>query len=97
MPPIAATQTPVEAFRTIALACLEHFQRNEAGLLAGGEAEFIHQARVALRRLRSALKLFAPVLPTDFIAAYGQSWRTSPAPGEARDWDVFREETLPLL
>lgn len=98
MPPIAATQTPVEAFRTIALACLEHFQRNEAGLLAGGEPEFIHQARVALRRLRSALKLFAPVLPTDFIAAYGQSWRTlAGALGEARDWDVFREETLPPI
>jgi triphosphatase len=60
---IDASQTPVEAFRTIALSCLEQFQRNEPGLLAGGEAEFIHQARVALRRLRSAIKLFAPVLP----------------------------------
>ena len=55
--------TPVEAFRSIALGCLEHFQRNEQGLRDGGAAEFIHQARVALRRLRSAIKLFAPVLP----------------------------------
>lgn len=96
--PIHADQTPVEAFRTIALGCLEHFQRNEAGLLAGGEPEFIHQARVALRRLRSAIKLFAPILPEDFVAAYGQSWQTlAGALGEARNWDVFLEETLPPI
>lgn len=96
--PIHAEQTPVEAFRTIALGCLEHFQRNEAGLLAGGEPEFIHQARVALRRLRSAIKLFAPVLPENFVAAYGQSWQTlAGALGEARNWDVFLEETLPPI
>lgn len=96
--PIHADQTPVEAFRTIALGCLEHFQRNEAGLLAGGEPEFIHQARVALRRLRSAIKLFAPVLPENFVAAYGQSWQTlAGALGEARNWDVFLEETLPPI
>lgn len=96
--PINARQTPVEAFRTIALGCLEHFQRNENGLLVGGEAEFIHQARVALRRLRSAIKLFAPALPEDFVAAYGRSWQTlAGALGDARNWDVFLEETLPPI
>ncbi|KAB2928386.1 MAG: CHAD domain-containing protein [Dechloromonas sp.] len=90
--------TPVEAFRGIALGCLEHFQRNEQGLLAGGEAEFIHQARVALRRLRSAIKLFAPVLPPEFVKAYGQTWQTlAGALGDARNWDVFLEETLPPI
>jgi len=96
--PIHAGQTPVAAFRTIALGCLEHFQRNESALLAGGAPEFIHQARVALRRLRSAIKLFAPVLPEDFVTAYGQSWKTlAGALGEARNWDVFLEETLPPI
>ena len=95
---IGAQQTPVDAFRSIALGCLEHFQRNEKGLLLGGEAEFIHQARVALRRLRSAIKLFAPVLPPEFAAAYGQTWQTlAGALGDARNWDVFLEETLPPL
>lgn len=95
---ISETQSPVDAFRSIALGCLEHFQRNETGLLAGGEPEFIHQARVALRRLRSAIKLFAPVLPEDFVAVYSQSWKTlAGALGEARNWDVFLEETLPPL
>jgi inorganic triphosphatase YgiF len=95
---IDASQTPVEAFRSIALGCLEQFQRNEPGLLAGGEPEFIHQARVALRRLRSAIKLFAPVLPPEFVAAYGQTWQTlAGSLGDARNWDVFLEETLPPI
>lgn len=96
--PINDQQTPVEAFRCVALSCLEHFQRNESGLLLGGDAEFVHQARVALRRLRSAIKLFAPVLPPDFVTAYGQTWRTlAGALGDTRNWDVFLEETLPPI
>jgi len=91
-------QTPVEAFRSIALGCLEHFQRNEKGLLVGGDPEFIHQARVALRRLRSAIKLFAPALPPEFVNAYGQTWQTlAGALGDTRNWDVFLEETLPPI
>lgn len=90
--------SPIEAFRNIALGCLEHFQRNERGLIASKDPEYVHQARVALRRLRSAIKLFAPVLPTDFVAAYGQTWQTlATALGEARNWDVFVSETLPPI
>lgn len=96
--PISAEQTPVEAFRCIALGCLEHFQRNEPGLLSGEDTEFVHQARVALRRLRSAIKLFSPVLPREFVNAYGQTWQTlASALGEARNWDVFLNETLPPI
>jgi len=93
---IDADMSPVGAFRAIALNCLEHFQRNEQGLLSCSDPEFVHQARVALRRLRSAIKLFAPILPADFVAAYGQTWQTlASALGEARNWDVFLSETLP--
>ena len=96
--PIKEQQTPVAAFRSVALGCLEHFQRNESGLSQGNDPEFIHQARVSLRRLRSAIKLFAPVLPTEFVAAYGQTWRTlAGALGDTRNWDVFLEETLPPI
>lgn len=90
--------TPIAAFRNIALGCLEHFQRNERGLIASKDPEYAHQARVALRRLRSAIKLFAPVLPADFVAAYGRTWQTlATALGEARNWDVFVSETLPPI
>lgn len=96
--PIDEGQTPVAAFRSIALGCLEHFQRNEKGLHGGDDVEFIHQARVALRRLRSAIKLFAPVLPPEFVSTYGRTWQTlASALGEARNWDVFLAETLPPM
>lgn len=96
--PVNAGMMPVEAFRSIALGCLEHFQRNELGLQLNGAPEFIHQARVALRRLRSAIKLFAPVLPPEFVSAYGKTWQTlAGALGDARNWDVFLDETLPPI
>lgn len=95
---ISVDMQPVEAFRCIALGCLEHFQRNEEGLHFSNDPEFIHQARVALRRLRSAIKLFSSVLPPEFVSTYGQTWRTlASALGEARNWDVFLEETLPPI
>lgn len=98
MAPISASMTPIEAFRSIALGCLEHFQRNEAGLLGSEDPEFIHQARVALRRLRSAIKLFIPILPKDFVHTYGRTWQTlACALGDARNWDVFLAETLPPM
>jgi triphosphatase len=96
--PLSVALTPVAAFRSIALSCLEHFQRNESGLRESNDPEYVHQARVALRRLRSAIKLFTPVLPQDFVAAYGETWRTlASALGDARNWDVFLEETLPPI
>lgn len=95
---ISVDMQPVEAFRCIALGCLEHFQRNEQGILNSKEPEFIHQARIALRRLRSAINIFSPVLPHEFVSAYGKAWKTlSSILGEARDWDVFLEETLPPI
>ena len=96
---LGPAMSPVAAFRAIALGCLEQFQRNESGLVAGSEdPEYVHQARVALRRLRSAIKLFAPVLPADFVAAYNVAWQTlGSALGETRNWDVFVSETLPPI
>src|SRR5262249_42882993 len=46
-----------EAFRVIALACLDHALSNERAV-HGGDTEGIHQMRVGLRRLRAALSLF---------------------------------------
>lgn len=98
VPVLSAELHPVEAFRRIALSCLEHFQRNEAGILETSHPEYVHQARVALRRLRSAIKLFGPVLPHDFGNTYVQRWKViASILGEARDWDVLLAETLPPM
>jgi triphosphatase len=77
------------AFRIIADGCLKQFRLNEM-LLEGGGEEAVHQARVALRRLRSALWVFKAVLEDD---AFGRmkdelKWLAG-ALGEVRDLDVL--------
>ena len=96
--PIADDMSPVEAFRAIALSCLTQLQANELGAVAGENPEYVHQARVAIRRLHSAFNLFAPVLNPDFVAVYSTRWRDlASGLGSARDWDVFLNETLAPL
>lgn len=89
--PLRPAQAPAEAFGAIAAACLGQLQWNAQGAV-GDDSEFIHQMRVALRRLRSALRLFRPALPADFEPAVVPSLRRlARALGEARDWDVLAE------
>jgi adenylate cyclase len=57
---------PLDAFRAIALGCLEHLQHNHHGAVALDDPEYIHQMRVAARRLRAALRVFRPLLPAGF-------------------------------
>ena len=91
-------QSPVAAFRTVALAGLAHWQANVAPWLESEEEqsvdpEFVHQARVALRRLRTGLHLFAPALPPRFVKHWSARWHHSArALGEARNWDVLATE-----
>jgi CHAD domain-containing protein len=65
----------IGAFRLIALSCLNHLQNNEAGVCRSDEPEFVHQARVAIRRLRSAIRLWQPLLPEDFVARFDPLWQ----------------------
>ena len=97
-PSVNKAMSPVEAFQSIALSCLAQLQRNEAGAIVGSNPEYVHQARVAIRRLRSAFKLFAPVLSERFIEVYSIRWsELASSLGSARDWDVFLTETLAPL
>ncbi len=87
-------QTPWEAFRTITAACLLQLQLNELGA-EKNDIEFIHQMRVALRRLRAALRTFAPIITPEFMAIAVPRIRTlARALGHARDHDVLQGEIL---
>lgn len=58
--------------------------------------EWIHQARVALRRLRGAMRLFRDYHMID--SELEQSLRTmAQALGTARDWDVLCDQTIPPM
>lgn len=93
--PLRADQSSLAAFRALAYACLRQWQANAVGATEDGAPEFIHQLRVALRRLRTLLSLFAPILPPEFVehwrARLGENARTF---AEARDLDVLYEEIL---
>ena len=89
-----ATQT--EAARTVVGAGLEQLQANEEGLLTSTNPEFVHQARVALRRVRSAIRIFRDAIGTERAEAWRSALgETGRALGVARDWDVFGTEVLP--
>jgi inorganic triphosphatase YgiF len=92
---IEADAHPLTAFRAIALNCLEHLQRNHAGALVGADPEYIHQMRVATRRLRAAMRMFAPVLPADFAERLVPPLRELMATlGRTRDLDVLLAEIV---
>ena len=97
MPALDAGMSVSDAFAAIAWSTLRHLHGNEQGVLAGEDPEFLHQMRVALRRLRSALSAFSGALPdvARKPVADDLKWLAS-ALGPARDWDVFVMETLPL-
>lgn len=96
--PAALTRTMSvrDAFRAVMAAGLAHLLANEQGLLRDADPEYLHQARVALRRLRSALDVISPPLPERMIAPAARElkWLAS-CLGPARDWDVLIGETLP--
>ncbi len=101
---LGAGMHPVQAFRAAALSCLAHLQANEAGVLHPGpegalpDPEFVHQARVALRRLRTGLRIFRAHVPSRFAAHWSAEWKLlTNQLGDARNWDVFATEWLPEL
>lgn len=87
----------VEAgFAAMVQVCLTQFQANLPGVLASDNIEYVHQARVALRRLRAVLRVFrrACALPDDLLEGLHELMA---ALGPARDWDVLCHETLPAM
>jgi len=92
------TLTIETAFKRIAGSCLRQMVANEAPSLAGEDPEGVHQLRIGLRRLRSAVSLFAKALPGDVADPLrGRLRELMAAFGPAREWDVLVEETLAPL
>ncbi len=91
-PALGPDTTLDEAIAAIMRNCLAHFVGNLPALNAGDKVEAVHQMRVAMRRLRSALGLFGRALPhAEFEALRAELKRIASVLGQARDWDVFVE------
>ena len=84
-----------DAFQKIADACLKQFSLSEEILEGSIEAEAVHQARVAIRRLRAAFSMFKDVVVgEDADAARRELKWLSDLLGEARDLDVFLDSRI---
>lgn len=94
-PSLLPVMSVAQAFRNVVFSCIAHLQANERGLLETSDPEYLHQARVALRRLRSALSVFTRAFPRSlFEDLTGELRWLGGCLAPARDWDVFVTETL---
>ncbi len=85
------------ALRAIMAHGLSVLLANTDAMRSHGDVEYVHQARVALRRMRSALRLLDR-RHEDFPQALVDELRwAGRLLGASRDWDVLAEQTLPTL
>jgi len=85
--------TVEQALQAIVANALGQVQDNEAGVMRGTDPECVHQMRVGIRRLRSALRLFARVAPLPQALQADLQWLGGEL-GGARDWEVLAGSTL---
>ncbi|MGQ0545770.1 MAG: CHAD domain-containing protein [Betaproteobacteria bacterium] len=89
-PRLSRQDSPSALFAAVQAAALAQVAANRAGTLRSEDPEYLHQLRVGMRRLRSALRAFRDVAPRQ--KARRLACRTKGAMrglGTARDWDVF--------
>ena len=79
-----------QVFALIVHECIRHFRLNEAPIIADRNPKALHQARVAIRRLRAAFDLFRPAIRQGSLELLRKELREFISPfGEARNLDVF--------
>lgn len=97
MPIVLANDMTVEqAFRQIAQSCVEQIEGNIDGVIHTTDPESVHQLRVGLRRLRSALRLFRDLAPCPEALQEEFRWLAGTL-GMTRDWEVMTTSTIPAM
>lgn len=87
---IAPDDAAYDAANGIIRTCLTVARRNEAGIITDLDSEFLHDYRVALRKIRSVISLFRGVYDTAQTADLKCSFCDLMAPtGRLRDLDVY--------
>jgi len=86
--------TAADGLRVIGFSCLHHLAANREAVLKG-DLEGVHQMRVGLRRLRSALSLFKQLVEGPDLEKIKESlkWMSGEL-ADARNFDVLVRETL---
>lgn len=98
LPTLSAKMSPYQALHAVVQEALRHLLANTPGILDGNDMECVHQARVALRRLRSIQKAFAAIVPDgNWLNIMEEVQWLATQLGLVRDLDVFLTETLPSI
>lgn len=90
---LSKSMTIEQAFQSIAINCMAQIQGNANSVAYEQDVESLHQMRVGLRRLRSALSLFRGVIQPPETLQQELDWLAAEL-GAARDWDVMAYSTL---
>ncbi len=94
-PVFARTDTLTDVLQALIWSCLQHFQGNLSGAMGSDDDEYLHQMRVALRRLRVVLRIAQKVRADAQLAGlYTVVSDLCIALGRIREWDVFIAGTL---
>lgn len=95
---LSKARSPQAAFVEVGSNITRHWFGNDVGVRERADVEFVHQMRVALRRLKTSMKTFPRWMDA--------TWKRTIAPdldwlgallGQVRDLDVFTGSTLPAL
>lgn len=91
-PPLSAAPRASEVVKAAIAAAVINLLRRDPGLRLGGDPEDVHQARVALRRLRSNLRTFKALVEPEWSAQLRQEtgWLAGEL-GGVRDREVLLE------
>ncbi len=90
-PSLKGRESVEDTMRAVLEACLAQVQGNLYGVAhAAADPEYLHQLRVGMRRMRSALRVFEGLGPREvFRAPAARLKELMPELSAARDWDVF--------
>ncbi len=88
--PLGNTEPAIQAANDIIRTYLSVARRNETGVIADIDTEFLHDYRVSLRKIRSVLSLFKGVYSDDQTKQLKQAFSDQMEPtGRMRDLDVY--------
>jgi len=95
---LAADASVATALVRVGGDCVAQIGVNAQCIKAGADGEFVHQARVGVRRLRTLLKLVEGLIGSRTVAPIVKELQwLSTALAEAREWDVFATDTLAAI
>ncbi len=97
-PVLDAGEPMAEAIRQVLREQFDVMLANESGSRLGDDIEHVHDIRVAVRRMRTALRLFGDYYRRGAIKRFQKDLRdTGRALGGVRDLDVFNREAMRYL